>query len=310
MPTLEGLRRQIDTATDLSSVVTTMKTLAAVSIHQYERAVEALADYNRTVELGFQIALSSEPLRLESDDSSHQTAAVVFGSDQGMCGQFNEEIVSFLNTKAEQESARRSWNVLAVGIRAEGQLLDAGWEIEHTYDVPTSVSDIANLVQEMLPHIERLRSDRGVSRVLVFYNRRTSAASFEPRVLQVLPIDPQRMQQWRDEPWDSRSLPTFATPRRQLVSRLVRQYLFISLFRACAESLASENASRIAAMQAAEKNVEERLDDLRGSFNDLRQSAITEELLDVVTGFEALSKQRRKRSRRSGRQSQKEKQHG
>lgn len=310
MPTLEGLRRQIDTATDLSSVVTTMKTLAAVSIHQYERAALALADYNRTIELGFQIALTGEPLRLDADQPPDKTAAVVFGSDQGMCGQFNEEIVSFLNTRSEQEGVRRSWKVLAIGIRAEGQLLDAGWTIKQTYDVPTSVSDITNLVQEMLPHIERLRSEGDISRLLVFYNRRTSASSFEPRRLQLLPIDSQRLERWRDEPWQSRSLPMFVTERQRLLSRLIGQYLFVSLFRACAESLASENASRIAAMQAAEQNIEERLDELHGSFNQLRQTAITEELLDVVTGFEALSKGRRKRSRRGGRQKEKENYHG
>ena len=109
----------------------------------------------------------------------------------------------------------------------------------------------------------------------------------------MLPIDAQRFRQWREEPWQSSSLPTFATDRRRLLSRLVRQYLFVSLFRACAESLASENASRIAAMQSAEKNIEDRLDDLRRVFNHIRQTAITEELLDVVTGFEALAKQRR-----------------
>ena len=75
---------------------------------------------------------------------------------------------------------------------------------------------------------------------------------------------------------------------------MVRQYLFVSLFQACAESLASENASRIAAMQAAEKNIEERLEELQGQYNHLRQTAITEELLDVVTGFEALASQTRK----------------
>src|SRR6056297_2549359 len=292
MPTLEGLRRQIDTATDLGSVVTTMKSLAAVSIHQYEQAVEALADYNRTIELGFQIALTGEPLRRDADQPPGKTAAVVFGSDQGMCGQFNEEIVSFVNAKADEEVTQRSWTILAVGVRGEGQLLDAGWSVEHTYDVPTSVSDMTNLVQEMLPHIERLRSEADISRLLVFYNRRTSASSFAPRQLQLLPIDSERLDRWRDEPWKSRSLPMFVTERRPLLSRLIRQYLFVSLFRACAESLASENASRIAAMQAAEKNIEERLDELHGSFNRQRQSAITEELLDVVTGFEALAQGR------------------
>jgi F-type H+-transporting ATPase subunit gamma len=70
---------------------------------------------------------------------------------------------------------------------------------------------------------------------------------------------------------------------------LIREYLFISLFRACAESLASENASRLAAMQRADKNIDELLEDLNGTFHRLRQSGIDEELFDVISGFEALN---------------------
>jgi F-type H+-transporting ATPase subunit gamma len=73
---------------------------------------------------------------------------------------------------------------------------------------------------------------------------------------------------------------------------LIREYLFVSLFRACAESLASENASRLAAMQRADKNIDELLEDLRGSYYHVRQSGIDEELFEVVSGFEALSKSR------------------
>ena len=70
---------------------------------------------------------------------------------------------------------------------------------------------------------------------------------------------------------------------------LIREYLFVSLFRACAESLASENASRLAAMQRAEKNIDELLEELNGAFHRLRQSGIDEELFDVISGFEALT---------------------
>jgi alternate F1F0 ATPase F1 subunit gamma len=65
--------------------------------------------------------------------------------------------------------------------------------------------------------------------------------------------------------------------------------LFVSLFRACAESLASENASRLAAMQRADKNIDELLEDLKRTFHRLRQSGIDEELFDVISGFESLS---------------------
>ena len=70
---------------------------------------------------------------------------------------------------------------------------------------------------------------------------------------------------------------------------LIREFLFVSLFRACADSLASENASRLAAMQRADKNIDELLDDLNGTFHRVRQSAINEELFDVISGFEALT---------------------
>jgi F-type H+-transporting ATPase subunit gamma len=69
---------------------------------------------------------------------------------------------------------------------------------------------------------------------------------------------------------------------------LIREYLFISLFRACAESLASENASRLAAMERANKNIDELLEQLHGTFHRLRQSGIDEELFDVIAGFGAL----------------------
>ena len=74
---------------------------------------------------------------------------------------------------------------------------------------------------------------------------------------------------------------------------LIREHLFVSLFRACAESLASENASRLAAMQRADKNIDELLEELKSKYHRLRQGGIDEELFDVVSGFEALSKEHR-----------------
>ena len=76
----------------------------------------------------------------------------------------------------------------------------------------------------------------------------------------------------------------------QTILALVREYLFVSLFRACTESLSSENASRLAAMQRAEKNIDELLDDLNQTFHRLRQSSIDEALFDVASGFESLAK--------------------
>ena len=73
---------------------------------------------------------------------------------------------------------------------------------------------------------------------------------------------------------------------------LVREYLFVSLFRACVESLESENTSRLAAMQHADRNIDDLLVHLRGTFHRLRQAKIDEELFDVIAGFEALAKEK------------------
>ncbi|WP_415838028.1 F0F1 ATP synthase subunit gamma, partial [Polaromonas hydrogenivorans] len=105
----------------------------------------------------------------------------------------------------------------------------------------------------------------------------------------LLPLD----ETWRREltamAWPTRNLPEAINGAQAALPAFVREYLFVSLFRACAESLASENASRLAAMQRAEKNIEELLDDLNRSFHRLRQSGIDEELFDLVAGFEALA---------------------
>jgi F-type H+-transporting ATPase subunit gamma len=73
-------------------------------------------------------------------------------------------------------------------------------------------------------------------------------------------------------------------------SAFIREYLFVSLFRACAESLASENASHLPAMQRADENIDALLEDFNGRFHRVRQSAIDEELFDVIAGVEVLAK--------------------
>ena len=98
---------------------------------------------------------------------------------------------------------------------------------------------------------------------------------------------------WPNVPGRRRSLPEVMGSGAATLRALIREYLFVSLFRACAESLASENASRLAAMQRADKNIEELLEDLNGTFHRLRQSSIDEELFDVISGFEALSSEQR-----------------
>jgi F-type H+-transporting ATPase subunit gamma len=90
-------------------------------------------------------------------------------------------------------------------------------------------------------------------------------------------------------PWPTGNLPEVMGGGTETLRAFIREYLFVSLFRACAESLASENASRLAARQRADKNIDELLEDLNGTFHRLRQCGIDNELFDVISGFKVLS---------------------
>jgi len=291
--TMVSLRRKIGGAGDLQSVVRTMKALAASSIGQYEQSVSALADYSRTVELGLSVCFRERPPMALLGERQRQTetvtiGAVVFGSDQGLVGQFNEVIADYaVKTLAALPGHSRVW---AVGERIQARLADAGLPLRGFFPVPNSVKAITPLVGQILLESESRRSRGEIAELHLFYNRPTSRAIYAPVNQRLLPLD----ETWQSElatlPWPTGNLPEVIGSAPTTLRALIHEYLFVSLFRACAESLASENASRLAAMHRAEKNIDELLEDLNRHFHQLRQSGIDEELFDVISGFEALAK--------------------
>jgi F-type H+-transporting ATPase subunit gamma len=292
METIESLRRKIAVSQDLQEVVKTMKTIAAVSIRQYEKAVASLRQYSRTVEMGMQIVMRSrrEERAQPQPAPGRRLGAILFGSELGMCGQFNELLVSYaLDRCNELQVAKKDRSIIAVGARAVSRLEEAGEQVESYFAVPGSVSGITSRVQELLLKIEAWQCPGGVERIILFHHQPVSGAVYRPQAVPLLPIDMEWLESLGHKPWPSRVLPTFTMARPRLVYALLGQYLFVSLYRAFAESLASENAARLSSMQAAENNIEERLKELRLHYNQLRQSTITEELLDIVAGFEALT---------------------
>ena len=294
MHTIEGLKRTIQSTEDLQSVVKTMKALAAVNIRQYERAVESLKDYNKAVEMGLQVVLRDRPeFMVEARPAPHdRLGAVIFGTDQGMVGALNEQVLSHaiaamadLNVKHEYRT------IMAVGERMMALLEDAGQPVEAFCPVPGSVAGITPTVQETLMNIESWNRERGLEQIYLFYSAETSGAPSQPQMVHLLPLDQDWLLNLRAQSWPSRGLPYFTMDWDRLFSSLINEYLFVSLYRAFAESLASENASRLASMQGAERNIEEMLAELHADFHQKRQMSITEELLDIVAGFEALKEQ-------------------
>lgn len=286
--TLAGLRRKIDGAGKLESVVRTMKAVAASSIGQYEAAVRALGDYERSVELGLSVCFRGSGSSMHSGEGKRArvVGAIVFGSDQGLVGQFNEVMAEFVEkTLTPMPSEKKIW---AVGERIYGRLGDAGLSLAGQFSVPSSVEGITSLVGEVQVAIEAARAE-GCRTVYVFHARPTSGALYEPVSQRLLPLDAKWQGDLAKMRWPTKNLPELFGDHETTLAAYVREYLFILLFKACAESLASENASRLAAMQRAEKNIDSLLTKLNRNFYRLRQNSIDEELFDVVAGFNALS---------------------
>jgi F-type H+-transporting ATPase subunit gamma len=293
--TIANLHRKINSAEELQSVVRTMKAMAASSIGQYEQSVLSLTDYYRSVELGLGVCFREMQTQAfvperQTPPDTRIICAIVFGSDQGLVGQFNEIVVDYaLDKLAAMPGKPLLW---VVGERAYSQLADSGLPLQALFNAPNSVKAISALVGQILLAYEEINTNGGLSEFYLFYNHRESVAVYTPVNQRLLPLDDSWRAKLAKTPWPGTNLPEIMGNGTTLRA-LIREYLFVSLFRACAESLSSENASRLAAMQRADKSIDELLENLKNAFHRLRQSGIDEELFDVISGYEALSKVKR-----------------
>lgn len=291
MQTLEALRRRIDSANDMQSVVAAMKVLAVVSIRQFERSLESLSRYQRTIELGLQAVLQNRPrqIRLSTrEPASRSRCALVFGSEQGLSGQFNEQIASFTSSSLERQGGASPNVIVAMGEHVVHRLAGAGLPPDATFPIPGSVSAVSHVTHDVLLYVNTLRQQGRADELVLFFHKPLTGASYRPFRLLLFPLDPAYLRELEQREWQSRSRPVFTQEWRQLFAALVRQHLLATLETAFAQSLLSENASRLFSMQVAEKNITDYLEELGREFNNQRQGEITAELLDIVAGSEAL----------------------
>lgn len=291
METADLLQRKIQTAEELRSVVKNLKTIAAVSIGPYEKAVEALADYSQTVELGLIACLrqfSPRPEFLQGAPKLEYTGIVVFGSDQGMVGQFNAHLAEFVHKELDAVHGQKT--IWPIGERIHADLSGGPYSLEPPAPVPDSVHGITPLIGHILLEIEQRREVNRMDQVLLFHNRPNPRAGYTPVRSRLLPLDQLWLSALQTRRWPTKLLPQIRRETNETFAAVLREYLFVSMFRNCAESLASENAARLAAMQGAEDNINRLLEQLHTAYNQERQNTIDAELFEVVSGYEAISR--------------------
>ncbi len=292
MQTLESLNRQIIGAGELKSIVRTMKAMAASNIGQYEAAVASLENYYTMVALGlvayFNTAkigssLENQQLKVTKEKS---ICAIVFASDQGFVGQFNDSLSEYVSQYLNTFPGKKE--IWTVGARIPLLLTDIGLNVTQEFPLPNSVSAITKLIGTILISVQESHENGHLNEFHIFHNHLKPESVYGAKRQRLLPLD----QSWKAEltklKWPTKKIPEVIGDGKTAIKMLIQEYLFVTLYKACSESLASENYSRLGAMQRAEKNIEELLDTISHTYHRLRQSSIDEELFDVVSGFEAL----------------------
>lgn len=294
MDTLENLRNKKEGAKDLKSVVSAMKAMAGSNITQYENSVSSLEDYYHTIALGIIGYFQAEKIAGIKDATASEKkaeesiCAIVFGSDQGLVGQFNDKMANFVT--ASLADIPRKKELWVIGERVQLLLSDEGFTTSKLYTVPNDINNVTPLVTEILNQSRESQQNQTISTFYIFHNQPKSTSGFTPTMQRFLPLDATWKNTLEEIHWPTKLPPQIAGSAKPTLVALINNYLFTSLFKACVASLASENSSRLEAMQRAEKNIADLLDDLDKKYHRLRQSSIDEELFDVVSGFEALKK--------------------
>lgn len=283
---LEALSRRKDSLQGIRGIVHTMKTLSVINAAPYDHAARAIGAYHQTLLDGLQALLHQTPPDQTARPAPGLRVLIVFGSDHGLCGNYNQALAGHV---AGHAADRR---VLCVGAQMEGALHDHAISPEKTFFPPASVDGIGRLANLLTRHLDSLRQGADDIAVSLACFARDGTNGQRPEITSLLPLDAALLQELQRKPRTSRSLPLFTMPPPDLFRALIRAHLFAGLFRAAAEALVTENAARLALMQQAEQAVDERLEELTSETRAVRQSEITTELLDVIIGFEALKKAR------------------
>ncbi len=283
--TLEHLSRKNDTLTSIRGIVHTMKTLSAINAAPYEQAAQSIESYHQTILQGlasFVYRTGGVSVLSEAVQPNTQLL-VVFGSDHGLCGNYNELLANKVVEYSEAVPMAKQ-HILCIGSRMGNALLEQALTPDVVLMPPASADGVGRLAGDIVTRIERLDSGQALTNLAVtlVFTQRQEHGYQETVTRNLLPLDKSLLQP--EQLWPSRSLPDYTMNSEALLAALIRNHVFASVFRASAEAMVTENATRLSLMQQAEQSVDEQLEAVQQEFSSVRQDEITNELMDIVIG--------------------------
>ncbi len=287
MPSLKDIRRRIGTVKKTQQITRAMRMVAAAKLRRAQEAIEAARPYaermrETLVELAASQGGAEHPL-LAARETVAKIDVIVVTSDRGLCGGFNSNVLK----RAAQEIAQRERGAKDVAIIAVGRKTLEFFGRRRAGRIAARQTGIARVEYGHAVEIAEIASRRflggDADEVWLVHSEFVSTLTQRPRSVKLLPFAPDPSERVAGKP------PFTIEPSPQsLLALLVPKALQVEIYRALVDNQAGEHAARMTAMESATRNTEEMISSLTLKYNRARQAAITKELVEIVSGAEAL----------------------
>lgn len=289
MANLKEIRNRITSVSSTMQITSAMKMVSAAKLKRAQDAVTQMRPY--AVKLQALLSNLSATLDLSENPYSEvreegQTLIIAVSSNRGLCGGFNNNIIKKVNLIL-RENQNNDVTVLPIGkkvrdvVKKTGKLnsdAELGGNLDEIYN-DLRFENVAIIGENLM----KAFAEKKYSKVVLVYNRFVNAASQEVMVEQMLPISKPEVAT------DTNTDYFFEPSKSEIVADLIPKSLKIQLYKAILDSNASEHGARMTAMHKATDNASDMLRDLKLVYNKARQAAITNEILEIVGGAEALN---------------------
>ncbi|WP_417831983.1 F0F1 ATP synthase subunit gamma [Terasakiella sp.] len=297
MPNLKDLKIRIDSVKSTQKITSAMKMVAAAKLRKAQMSAESARPYAERMEAMVGALAKSfdgvqgAPELLAGNGKDEKHLIVLVSSDRGLCGGFNANIGRFARNKiAQLQQAGKSVKVLCLGRKGRDQVRrQFGDTILETMEDLTKNGAQYSDADAIALRIRTMFEEGEIDVCTVVYNKFVSAITQEVTPLQVIPFQLDEVETNEEEQDDElKALYEYEPSEEDILEELLPRNLSVQIFRAMLESFASEQGARMAAMDNATRNAGDMIDNLTLTYNRARQAAITSELIEIISGAEAL----------------------
>ena len=283
---LIDLRRRVRSVKNIQQITRAMKFISASRLKKAQDRIFSARPYaNRMLavlnSLATRVDSSSHPLLVRRDEE--RTMLVVITSDKGLCGSFNSNIIKGAMAHIRNEAVNKELSLALVGRKGNEWFKSRPWPIQHRY-VNIMAKVDPGYAKELAESLINYYVNSELDSAHVVYSEFKSVIRQQLLIEPLLPIRKLEVESAEDALLEY----IFEQPPEQILGSILPRHVETQLFRAMLESEAAEHAARMTAMDAATRNSREMIDELTLKMNRIRQASITTELIEVVSGADAL----------------------